>query len=110
MESMNMPAYKVASYEINDIPLIRKIARLHKPVILATGVAHLEDIERALRVCREEGNEDVMLLKCVSSYPTPYEDINLNMIPTLGSTFNCLMGLSDHTLDLLSPPVPSCSC
>ena len=56
MESMNMPAYKVASYEINDIPLIRKIARLHKPVILATGVAHLEDIERALRVCREEGN------------------------------------------------------
>ena len=57
-------------------------------MILATGVAHLEDIERALLVCREEGNDDVMLLKCVSSYPTPYEDINLNMIPTLGNTFN----------------------
>ena len=98
MESMNMPAYKLASYEINDIPLIRKIARLHKPVIFATGIAHLEDIERALRVCREEGNENVVLMKCVSSYPTPYEDINLNMIPTLGNMFDCVMGLSDHSM------------
>lgn len=97
MESMNMPAYKLASYEINDIPLIRKIAKLHKPMIFATGVAYLSDIERALTVCREEGNEDVMLLKCVSAYPTPYEDINLNMMPTLGRTFGCLTGLSDHT-------------
>ena len=71
MESMDMPAYKLASYEINDIPLIRKIARLHKPMIFATGVAYLSDIERAFAVCREEGNEDVILLKCVSAYPTP---------------------------------------
>ncbi len=98
MKDCNMPAYKVASYEINDIPLIRKIAALHKPVILATGIAHLEDIERALRVCREEGNEEVMLLKCVSAYPTPYEDINLAMIPTLTETFDCLTGLSDHSM------------
>lgn len=97
IESLHMPAFKIASYEINDIPLIRKIARLHKPIIFATGVAYLEDIERALAVCREEGCEDVMLLKCVSSYPTPYEDINLNMIPTLSRTFGCLTGLSDHS-------------
>lgn len=98
LKDCGMPAYKVASYEINDIPLIRKIAALHKPVILATGIAHLEDIERALCVCREEGNEEVMLLKCVSAYPTPYEDINLAMIPTLAGTFDCLTGLSDHSM------------
>ena len=64
----------------------------------ATGIAHLEDIERAMNVCREEGNEDVILLKCVSAYPTPYEDVNLRMIPTLSQTFGCLTGLSDHTM------------
>ena len=98
MEGLDMPAYKIASYEINDIPLIRKIARLHKPMIFATGIARLEDIERALAVCRQEGNEDVILLKCVSAYPTPYEDVNLNVIPTLERTFGCLTGLSDHTM------------
>lgn len=74
------------------------MAKLHKPVIFATGIAHLEDIERAMNVCREEGNEDVILLKCVSAYPTPYEDVNLRMIPTLSQTFGCLTGLSDHTM------------
>lgn len=98
MEEMNMPAYKIASYEINDIPLIRKVAALHKPVIISTGIAYLEDIERALKTCKEEGNEDVILLKCVSSYPTPYEDINLATIPTIATTFDCMMGLSDHTM------------
>lgn len=98
LEQMNVPAYKIASYEINDIPLIRKIARLHKPIIFATGIAYPEDIERALAVCREEGNEDVILLKCVSSYPTPYEAVNLNVIPTLAKTYDCLIGISDHTM------------
>lgn len=98
-----MPAYKVASYEINDIPLIRKIAALHKPVIFATGVAHLEDIERAMQVCKEEGNEELMLLKCVSAYPTPYEDINLAMIPTLAEAYGCLVGLSDHSMGSAVP-------
>lgn len=98
MAKMQMPAYKVASYEINDIPLIRKIARMQKPVIFATGVAYEEDIERALQVCREEGNEQVMLLKCVSAYPTPYEDVHLNMIPTLAEKYDCMVGLSDHTM------------
>lgn len=98
LEKMNVPAYKFASYEINDIPLIRKIARLHKPMIFATGIAYPEDIERALSVCKEEGNEDVIILKCVSSYPTPYEAVNLNVIPTLAKTYDCLVGISDHTM------------
>lgn len=98
LESLQVPAYKIASYEINDIPLIRKAARLHKPMIFATGIAYPEDIERALSVCAEEGNQDVILLKCVSAYPTPYEDVNLNAIPTLAKTYDCLTGISDHTL------------
>lgn len=98
LQEMKVPAYKIASYEINDIPLIRKIAQLHKPIIFATGIAYPEDIERALAVCREEGNEDVILLKCVSSYPTPYEAVNLRVIPTLAKTYDCLTGISDHTM------------
>lgn len=98
MEEMKMPAYKVASFEIRDIPLIRKIARLGKPVIMATGIAYLEDIERAVRTCREEGNEQIILLKCTSTYPTPYEDMNLKVIPHMAEIFDCLTGLSDHSM------------
>ncbi len=98
LERLNVPAYKIASYEINDIPLIRTVARLHKPVILSTGVAYPEDIERAFDACRQEGNEDVILLKCVSAYPTPYEAVNLRVIPTLAKTYDCLAGISDHTM------------
>ncbi len=98
MEKIGMPAYKVASYEINDIPMIRKIAKTMKPVIISTGVAHLEDIERAVNVCKREGNENVILLKCTSAYPAPYEDMNLRNIPMLQDTFDCIVGLSDHTL------------
>lgn len=98
MQEMDMPAYKVASFEINDIPLIRKIARIGKPVILATGIAYLEDMERALRVCREEGNEQIVLLKCTSAYPSPYEDMNLKVIPNMAQVFDCITGLSDHSM------------
>lgn len=98
MNEIGMPAFKVASYEINDIPMIRKIAKSGKPVIISTGVAFLEDIERALMVCREEGNENVILLKCTSAYPCPYGDMNLRTIPLLENTFDCMAGLSDHTL------------
>lgn len=98
LEEMNVPAYKVASFEITDIPLIRRIAELGKPVILATGVAYLSDIELALRTCREAGNEDVILLKCCSAYPTPYEDINLKTIPAMRENFDCITGLSDHSM------------
>lgn len=103
MEECDMPAVKIASYEINDIPLIRRAARLHKPMIFATGVAYAADIERALATCREEGNEEVMLLKCVSAYPTPYEEINLKTIPSLAKTYDCLIGLSDHSVGSVVP-------
>ena len=98
LEDLNVPAYKIASFEINDIPLIRKIARLHKPIIFATGIAYEEDIKLALETCKEEGNENVILLKCVSAYPTPYNMVNLRMMQYLSDEYKCLTGLSDHTL------------
>lgn len=98
MEKMDMPAYKIASFEINDIPLIRKIAKLGKPIIFATGIAYLEDIERALKVCKEEENEQVILLKCTSQYPSPYESMNLKVIPNMAEVFDCTTGLSDHSM------------
>lgn len=98
LEKMDVPAYKVASFEINDIPLIKKIAGTGKPVMISTGIAYLEDIERALKACREAGNENVILLKCTSAYPAPYEDINLRTIPSMKEVFGCLAGLSDHTM------------
>jgi pseudaminic acid synthase len=98
LEKLNVPAYKVASFEITDIPLIRKIAKLNKPVILSTGIAQIEDIERAIQVCMEEENNQVILLKCASAYPTPYEDMNLKTISNMKETFGCITGLSDHTM------------
>ncbi|MCR5404786.1 MAG: pseudaminic acid synthase [Butyrivibrio sp.] len=103
LEELNVPAYKIASYEINDIPLIRKIAKLHKPIIFATGIAYEEDILRALDVCRQEDNTDVILLKCVSAYPTPYNLVNLRMMQNLSDRFGCIVGLSDHTLGGVIP-------
>lgn len=103
LEEMGVPAYKVASFEINDIPMIRKIAGTGKPIIMATGIAYLADIELALRTCREEGNENVILLKCTSAYPAPYETINLRTIPSLSETFHCIAGLSDHSMGSAVP-------
>ena len=97
LEKMNVPAYKIASFEITDIPLIRKVARIGKPVIISTGIATLADIELAMKTCKEEGNDNIVLLKCCSAYPTPYEDINLRTMVNLRETFNCIVGLSDHT-------------
>lgn len=98
LEELGAPAYKIASFEINDIPLIRKVARTGKPVIISTGIAEMSDIELALSVCREEKNENVILLKCVSEYPTPYEELNLRTIANMKETFDCMVGLSDHSL------------
>ena len=98
LEEMGVPAYKVASFEINDIPMIRKIALTGKPVIFATGIAHISDIELALHTCLKAGNENVILLKCTSSYPTPYEDMNIRTSPSMGETFDCITGLSDHSM------------
>lgn len=98
LEELDVPAYKVASFEINDIPFIRRIAETGKPIIISTGIAYLEDIDLAVRTCMEAGNENVILLKCVSAYPAPFEEMNLRVIPNMAQTFECLTGLSDHSL------------
>ena len=97
MAELKMPAYKIASYEINDVPLIRRAAAQKKPIIFATGIAYPEDISLALKTCREEGNDDIIILKCVSAYPTSFEDVNLRNISFLMNEYGCLTGLSDHT-------------
>ena len=98
LEDMDVPAYKVASFEINDIPFIRKIAQTGKPIIMSTGIAYMEDVELALRTCKEAGNENVILLRCCSAYPAPYEDIHLKTIPSMKEVYDCVVGLSDHTM------------
>lgn len=98
LEEMNVPAYKVASFEITDISLIEYIASKGKPVIISTGIATLSDIEEAVNACRRQGNNDIALLKCTSSYPAPIEEANLLTIPHLKDTFNVIPGISDHTL------------
>lgn len=98
LEELDAPAYKIASYEIQDIPLIRKVAETGKPVIISTGIATLADTYAAVETCWEAGNEQIMLLKCTSAYPSPYEEMNLNVIPHMKQTFGCICGLSDHTL------------
>lgn len=103
LEEMNIPLYKVASFEINDIPLIKKIAQQHKPVIMSTGVAGLEDIELAIETCRKEGCTDITLLKCTSEYPAPYEHVNLMTIPDMKQRFGVKVGLSDHTMGSVVP-------
>ena len=98
LEDMNVPAYKIASFEITDIPLIEYVASKGKPIIISTGIANLEDIELAIQTCLNVGNDQIALLKCTSSYPAPLEEINLNTIPDIKSKFDVIVGLSDHTL------------
>lgn len=97
LESLNNPIYKIASFEITDIPLIKYIASKHKPIILSTGIAMEEDIQLALDTIRAEGNNDITLLKCTSAYPAPIEDANLLTIPDMKQRFGVKVGLSDHT-------------
>jgi pseudaminic acid synthase len=98
LESLNTPAYKIASFELVDIPLIRYVASKKKPMILSTGMANEKDINNALEAVRKEGNQEVLLLHCVSSYPAPPEQYNLKTIPLMREKFNCMVGLSDHTI------------
>lgn len=98
LEKMDVPAYKIASFEITDIPFIEYVASKGKPVIISTGIAKLSDIDEALKACERKGNKDVILLKCTSEYPSPYEDINLKTIPNMAETFEVTTGISDHTL------------
>jgi pseudaminic acid synthase len=97
LESLDAPAYKIASFEITDVGLIRECARTQKPIILSTGIASKEDIALALQVCKEEGNESIVLLKCTSAYPALPEAMNLQMIPEMAKDFGIIIGLSDHT-------------
>ena len=98
LEEMDVPAYKIASFEITDIPLIEYVASKGKPVIISTGIASMEDIDLAIQTCLDAGNDQIALLKCTSSYPSPLEEINLNTIPDMIEKFDCVIGLSDHTL------------
>lgn len=97
LEQLENPIYKIASFEITDIPLIQYIASKHKPIILSTGIAMEEDIQLALDTIRGEGCTDITLLKCTSAYPAPIEDANLLTIPDMKQRFDVKVGLSDHT-------------
>ena len=97
LESLNNPIYKIASFEITDIPLIKYIASKKKPIILSTGIAMEEDIKLALDTIYAEGNRDITLLKCTSAYPAPIEDANLLTIPDMKKQFGVKVGLSDHS-------------
>ena len=103
LEDMDVGAYKIASFEITDIPLIEYVAATGKPVILSTGIASLCDMESAVGACKRMGNDQIALLKCTSSYPASFEEMNLKVIPHLKDTFNTPVGLSDHTLGTAVP-------
>ncbi|WP_320151713.1 pseudaminic acid synthase [uncultured Tolumonas sp.] len=105
LENLHVPLYKIASFEITDIPLIEYTASKGKPIIISTGIATLADIEAAVTACRRMGNNDITLLKCTSSYPAPIEEANLLTIPNLAQTFGVKVGLSDHTLGHTAPIV-----
>ena len=108
LESLDTPAYKIASFEITDIPLIKYVASKKKPVILSTGIATEDDIQLALEACHSVGNQNIALLKCTSSYPAPVEEANMIMIKDLASRFGVISGLSDHTLGSTVPVVATC--
>ncbi|MFA6963157.1 MAG: pseudaminic acid synthase [Patescibacteria group bacterium] len=108
LEKMDVPAYKIASFEITDIPLIEYTASKGKPMILATGVAELSDIEDAIAACRRMGNNQIAVLKCTSSYPAPLREINLATIPDIGRRLKAIAGLSDHTIGS-AIPIASCA-
>lgn len=98
LEQMNVPAYKVASFEIVDLPLLKKIAGTGKPIIISTGMASFEEIEEAVELVRDKGAEEIALLKCTSAYPSPPEEMNLRTIKHLADSFGLPAGLSDHSM------------
>ena len=100
LESLNVPCYKIASFENNHIPLIKKVASTGKPIIMSTGMASVSELDQAVKAIRAEGSNNIILLKCTSSYPATPEDSNIITIPNMRDLFNCQVGLSDHTLGI----------
>lgn len=100
LESLDVAFYKIASFENTDWPLLKKVAATGKPVIMSTGVSYLSDIDESVRVLREAGCQELVLLKCTSTYPSTPENTNLVTIPHLQQMFNCIVGLSDHTMGI----------
>ena len=103
LEKMNVPAYKIASFELNDTQLVKYITSKKKPIILSTGIATLNEINDAIDICKPNGSDNYALLKCTSAYPAPFEDANLLTIPNMYKVFNVTIGLSDHTLGISVP-------
>jgi pseudaminic acid synthase len=103
LEKMDVPAYKIASFELVDLPLIRRVARAGKAIIMSTGMATLAEIEEAVQTAREAGATQIALLKCTSAYPAPPEEMNLRTIPHLSAAFQVPAGLSDHTVGIAVP-------
>lgn len=103
LEELKVPAYKIASFENNHIPLIKKAASTGKPLIISTGMATLGELELAVATARDAGCQELILLKCTSTYPASPRNTNLNSIPHLQRLFNCLVGLSDHTMGIGVP-------
>lgn len=103
LESLENPIYKIASFEITDIPLIKYVASKGKPIIISTGIAKYDDISLAIKTCRDQGNSDITILKCTSSYPAPFSEVNLKMIPKYAQEFDVKVGLSDHTIGNVVP-------
>lgn len=103
LESMNVPAYKIASFEIVDLALIEKVAQTGKPLILSTGMANLAEIEEAVRTARKAGATEIVLLKCTSAYPSLPNEMNLRTIAHLSQAFDLPVGLSDHTMGFTVP-------
>lgn len=103
LETLNPPAYKIASFELVDLPLIRNVASRGRPMIMSTGMATFAEIQEALAAAREAGCDEIALLKCNSGYPAPPEEMNLSTIPAMMKDFEIPVGLSDHTLDLAVP-------
>jgi N-acetylneuraminate synthase len=98
LQSLDAPAYKIASFEVTDLPLVKRVAQTKKPMIISTGMANLDEINEVVEVARENGCKDLVLLHCISSYPAPANQSNLRTIPDLANCFDVLSGLSDHSM------------